>query len=273
MSYRDPKTLAFIQKKHEGQVRKHTGLPYVTHAWAVADILEQFADRECLEVSNSDIDAALCHDILEDTKTTIVELIANIGVDAAFTVHMLSNWFPKTFTYKQRNELYSLQLAKAPDSDKRLKCADILHNTSDLILYEENRSYLLDKRELLYTHIRNNSLIFAAATIQVDIMLAILDSSKPKPDTGKNLAYGIQACMAQDNFYTLAHALNAVSKYAKVMDTSILLMVVRGTYPVADRLENIWHDLYRTAFTEIMARGLSASLFVGLPKIGDPDVY
>jgi guanosine-3',5'-bis(diphosphate) 3'-pyrophosphohydrolase len=63
------KCLAFAAKKHDGQYRG-TGESYITHPVAVAGILESKGFKEDKYTC-----VALLHDVLEDTETTVQDII------------------------------------------------------------------------------------------------------------------------------------------------------------------------------------------------------
>ena len=56
-------------EKHDGQYRKGTKIPYITHPFAVAMILKHH------RYSDEVVAAGLLHDTLEDTDTTEQEIL------------------------------------------------------------------------------------------------------------------------------------------------------------------------------------------------------
>ena len=78
------KAVDFARVKHEGQVRKVSGVPYITHIYSVAKILEEEG------ADNKTIVVGVLHDTLEDTNTTIEELVKEFGVEVAYMVDTLS---------------------------------------------------------------------------------------------------------------------------------------------------------------------------------------
>lgn len=64
-SERVNKAIEVAAKAHQGQVRKGTDLPYVSHPYAVAMIASKYTNDEDVII------AALCHDILEDVSFSI----------------------------------------------------------------------------------------------------------------------------------------------------------------------------------------------------------
>lgn len=262
----DSKVLAFVEEKHKGQFRKFTGIPYTSHVHGVANLLETFAET----VTEADLDVALCHDVLEDTKTSIKQLADVIGMASALRVHMLSNWFPKTLAYDQRTTLYNEQLRLAPDADKRIKCSDIIHNTSDLLLHRKDISYLVEKRNTLYHSLRNPSFIFSVATVQVDLMLNVAGygfSFTQPEDRSRLFAVGLQMCVKYKNLYTISHVLNAVTKYMQELDDLSIVTIIRTSAQVKDDLDAVWLDCYKAAVLEMEGRGRGPSTWIGLPKL------
>ena len=75
--------LTFALKAHEGQTRK-SGEPYIVHPILVAAITAAFSSDETM------VQAALLHDVVEDTPCTIEELRATFGEDVAHLVEGLT---------------------------------------------------------------------------------------------------------------------------------------------------------------------------------------
>ena len=67
------RAIAFAVMKHSGQLRKGTGLPYITHVVEAMEIVSRMTEDEELRA------AAVLHDTLEDTETTKEELVLNFG--------------------------------------------------------------------------------------------------------------------------------------------------------------------------------------------------
>ena len=77
--------IEFATKAHAGQMRKGNHLPYICHPIAV---LNQVADWECHDLVVWL--AAICHDVDEDTKYDISDIMKVIGYDAAMVVDELT---------------------------------------------------------------------------------------------------------------------------------------------------------------------------------------
>jgi len=70
------KALQFAAEKHRGQTRKVSGLPYITHPIIVSELLRKYKTSKVLAQL---IVAALLHDVLEDTDTTLNEISNEFG--------------------------------------------------------------------------------------------------------------------------------------------------------------------------------------------------
>jgi len=131
------KALAFATEKHEGQVRKFTQEPYVTHSIAVADMVEEFF-REHTHVRPQQyckmIAAAILHDTVEDTDATIEEIREHFGEQIAAYVWYLTK--PPEIkgigNRAHRKKLYNAQLALAPEEVRVIKFFDAKHNAPSL---------------------------------------------------------------------------------------------------------------------------------------------
>src|ERR1700742_1715811 len=64
----------FAMTKHDGQVRKHDGRPYIAHLDGVAAILVEYGHK-----SADIISAAFLHDTIEKSDTSIEELTEKFG--------------------------------------------------------------------------------------------------------------------------------------------------------------------------------------------------
>lgn len=82
------KAIEFATAKHEGQVRKVTGEPYITHPIMVSYILAQYKQSKNIEEL---ICASLLHDTLEDTDTSFSEIVTEFSPLVASLVLELTN--------------------------------------------------------------------------------------------------------------------------------------------------------------------------------------
>lgn len=125
---------------HKWQYRKWCNLPYHTHPISVSDILMKYwywdHVTQCI---------ALLHDVIEDTELITGEIKERFWYEIANWVYILSkNTIRKdsissiwkvvnesgiVFT---NNQLYKARLSFARRKLRRIKIADMIHNTQDL---------------------------------------------------------------------------------------------------------------------------------------------
>jgi len=115
----------FSAKAHAGQTRR-TGDPYITHPVAVAEILAN------LHLDAASIKAALLHDVVEDTPSTLQEIETRFGDDVARLVDGVSKIDHLRFdsvAEAQAESFRKMLLAMAKDLRVILvKLADRTHN-------------------------------------------------------------------------------------------------------------------------------------------------
>ena len=118
---------------HDGQVRKGSGVPYVSHLLSVAGlVLEAGGDEE-------QAIAAMLHDAIEDqpeeaTPDTIREefgeRVADIVVECSDRAHGVEG---TSDNWRQRKEAYIRSLSAASRDALLVSCADKLHNARSLL--------------------------------------------------------------------------------------------------------------------------------------------
>lgn len=128
------RAIDFATKKHAGQLRK-SGEEYITHPLSVACILIDW------QLDIDSVVAAVLHDTVEDTGTTLSEIEAQFGKDVAFLVdgvtkitavrqgmRPIESYLPQT-----RDNLSKLLIAVGKDVRVLvIKLADRLHNLRTL---------------------------------------------------------------------------------------------------------------------------------------------
>jgi len=111
---------------HEGQVRNGSGgMPYVEHPMRVASLLDEHEYRQ--EV----LAAALLHDVVEDSETTLEELRAEFGDEVAGLVGALTD-DESIDSYRERKTEHRERVAAADGEAMAIYGADKLTNTSTL---------------------------------------------------------------------------------------------------------------------------------------------
>ncbi len=115
----------YSSKAHEGQQRR-SGDAYITHPIAVAEILAG------LHLDSGSIKAALLHDVLEDTSSTLADIESRFGADVALLVDGVSKIDNLRFdsaAEAQAESFRKMLLAMAKDLRVILvKLADRTHN-------------------------------------------------------------------------------------------------------------------------------------------------
>jgi guanosine-3',5'-bis(diphosphate) 3'-pyrophosphohydrolase len=115
----------FADAAHRGQVRK-SGEPYITHPVAVAKICAEFG------LDDVTIAAALLHDAVEDTGTSLEQLESQFGVDVARIVDGVTKLDRIKFDSKEAQQAATVRkMLVAMAKDLRvliIKLSDRLHN-------------------------------------------------------------------------------------------------------------------------------------------------
>lgn len=122
--------IEFANRKHSevNQLRKWSGLPYITHPIAVANILIEAVD----DISESELIAAILHDTVEDTNTTSEEIESIFGKEVRDLVYWLTDVAkPEDGNRATRMAINREHIKNAPASAQTIKAADCIHNLKD----------------------------------------------------------------------------------------------------------------------------------------------
>lgn len=136
------KAVRFAAWKHRDQKRKdEAASPYINHPVALAEVLwSEGGVRDPVVIA-----AALLHDTLEDTETTVAELRGAFGAQVAATVEEVTD-----VKWLARSSRKRLQVARAGRSSlraKQVKIADKICNLRDIIASPPKGWSLERKRE------------------------------------------------------------------------------------------------------------------------------
>ena len=120
------KAISFAADRHAGMVRKGTDIPYIVHPLeAVAIVAGITSDPEILA-------ATVLHDVVEDTPTTVDEIMKIFGNRIADLVATESEdkmpGIPPSESWKIRKEIAINALRAAPIEEKTIVLADKLSN-------------------------------------------------------------------------------------------------------------------------------------------------
>lgn len=113
--------IQFAAIKHAGQLRKSTNVPYISHPFAVAMLLQESGHRA--EV----IAAGVIHDTLEDTSATAEEIFGLFGSEVLKLVEAASEP-DKSLPWEERKRHTMSLLAQRTDEELAIIIADKLHN-------------------------------------------------------------------------------------------------------------------------------------------------
>lgn len=121
------RALVYAFRKHAGQTRKGTKIPYVSHLLGVTGLVLEAGGDEDLAI------AALLHDVVEDCggKPALAEIRRKFGKRVADIVAGSSDSFgdPKP-PWRDRKIRYLAHLCQASRDERLVSAADKLHNAS-----------------------------------------------------------------------------------------------------------------------------------------------
>lgn len=138
---------------HEGQ-RRRTGEPYITHPVAVAEVLSEF------RLDPATLQAALLHDVVEDTESTLEEIRDLFGDDVALLVDGVSKLDKLHFESALEAQVESFRkMLMAMARDLRVilvKLADRLHNMRTISVLPAGKQRRIARETLeIYAPIAN----------------------------------------------------------------------------------------------------------------------
>jgi (p)ppGpp synthase/HD superfamily hydrolase len=137
---------ALATRAHEGQKRKYTGEPYVTHCQAVAALVASVPHTPEM------IAAALLHDVIEDTDTDFDAIVAACGETVGRYVVLLSDTPRSLGMNRERRKAHDRErLAAAPPEVQTIKYADLIDNLSSIVEHDPGfaKVYRYEKQQLL----------------------------------------------------------------------------------------------------------------------------
>jgi (p)ppGpp synthase/HD superfamily hydrolase len=146
----------FAANAHEGQFRRYTGEPYITHPIAVAKLVLSFS---------GDVDmamAAILHDTVEDTDVTIEHLEATFTNRVVNMVIGLTEFSTEEDGNRRvRKALDARYLSRQSAEVQTIKYADLIHNTASIIKHDPSSAkvYMAEKRRLLDVMTRGNRVL------------------------------------------------------------------------------------------------------------------
>ncbi len=147
------RAMMFARRVHYKQARKYTNNPYVDHLAEVAGIVAA-AGVACPDIDISTgkkiaMAVAWLHDSREDQGVSAVTLDLEFGWAVMNGVIFLSDM--ETGSRAERKAASRARLAAAPGWVQSIKCADLISNTSSIVMHDPKFAevYLEEKRLLL----------------------------------------------------------------------------------------------------------------------------
>jgi (p)ppGpp synthase/HD superfamily hydrolase len=156
------KAVEFATAKHAGQKRKYTEEPYIEHPLAVAGLVKSTGARDAV------IAAAILHDVLEDTDTSVTEMLNKFGEEVTKIVIELTDVFISGAGYGNRAERKKKEaerLAKISPEAQTIKVADLIDNTKSIVERDPGfaKVYLKEKAAVLAVMTKADPVLLAKA--------------------------------------------------------------------------------------------------------------
>lgn len=155
------KAVEFARKAHGLQQRKYTQVPYVEHPLEVLQILLQAGEYD-LEL----LQAALLHDVVEDTHITLADIEIQFGPRVANYVEQMTDVSkPEDGPRTYRKALDLEHLKNTSYEGATIKLADIISNTQNIAHYDPEfaKIYLQEKKAQLAILTHGNGKLWRAA--------------------------------------------------------------------------------------------------------------
>lgn len=158
--------MIFARRVHAGQQRKYTGNPYADHLAEVAGIVATVASEQNRPLACEILAVAWLHDCVEDQGVSERELYIEFGRRVSDGVMLLSDL--ETGNRAERKAASSDRLAAAPGWIQTIKCADLISNTSSIVMHDPKFAvtYLEEKRLLLDVMTKADPRLLAMARAQ-----------------------------------------------------------------------------------------------------------
>lgn len=158
--------LEFVKEKHGEQKRKYTNEPYWKHCYNVGSLVHSITKKKLL------MEIGFCHDLLEDTECTPVELKEQLlklgysrfeageivrGVTDLTDVYTKEDFPSMNRAERKLNE--AKRLATIYPESQSVKLADLIDNSSTIVEYDKKfaKVYIKEKIQIL-DYMRNGNI-------------------------------------------------------------------------------------------------------------------
>lgn len=142
------KAYEFAKLAHGHQKRKYTGEPYINHPLAVAGLVFAHCAPDFRVIQ-----AALLHDVVEDTPVSSLDIHLKFGAYVGSLVDEVTDVSKHPDGGRAyRKQLDRNHLATASPEGQSIKLADLIHNTESIVEHDKKfaKTYLEEKKLLLH---------------------------------------------------------------------------------------------------------------------------
>ena len=154
------KAYEFAKKAHEGQVRKYTGVPYITQPVEVMRIVSTVPHTEEM------LAAALLHDVVEDCEVEHWVIGNEFGSWVqSYVIDLTDVSKPGDGNRAKRKEIDRQHTATAHPNAKTIKLADLISNSRSIVKHDKDfaRVYIKEKELLLEVLTEGDATLYAQA--------------------------------------------------------------------------------------------------------------
>jgi len=136
---------ALATRAHEGQFRKNSSFPYITHPARVAGLVGILPGA-----TEEMVAAAYLHDVIEDTAVSKDEIERETNAQVAFYVDCMTNRSKGgQLSREQRKKMDRERLATIPVEVKKIKLLDRIDNLREMTDYTSGFKALYASESLL----------------------------------------------------------------------------------------------------------------------------
>ena len=162
----EARALHFAVQAHGQQQDKYQEQPYIVHPVKVAQFMIMFEQRT--EV----VQAALLHDVVEDTDATILDIKREFGDDVAALVNWVTDQYidPSAGNRAMRKRWERERFIRSPAEAQTIKYADLIDNANSIWQHDKpfSKVYIREMKEILSVCRKGNEVLYAIGRRIVD---------------------------------------------------------------------------------------------------------
>lgn len=162
----EARALHFAVQAHGDQQDKYMKQPYIVHPIKVAQFMIMFEQRT--EV----VQAALLHDVVEDTPRTILDIRQEFGDDVASLVNWLTDQYVdhSAGNRAMRKRWERERFRRSPAEAQTIKYADLIDNANSIWQHDKpfSKIFIREMRQTLLTCNKGNHVLYAVGRRIVD---------------------------------------------------------------------------------------------------------